>query len=73
MADQYDDIKAASCYYEDPGMWMEIPSSVITQEQVTSKEGITIENVGEVADASYLDKTWMPTCDWMDAILGPLA
>lgn len=73
MADQYDDIKAASCYYEDPGMWMEIPSSVITQEQVMSKEGINIENVGEVADASYLDKTWMPTCDWMDAILGPLA
>jgi simple sugar transport system substrate-binding protein len=73
MADQYDDIKAASCYYEDPGMWIEIPSSVITQEQVMSKEGINIENVGEVADASYLDKTWMPTCDWMDAILGPLA
>jgi simple sugar transport system substrate-binding protein len=73
MADQYDDIKAASCYYEDPGMWIEIPSSVITQEQVMSKEGINIENVGEVAGASYLDKTWMPTCDWMDAILGPLA
>ena len=73
MADQYDDIKAASCYYEDPGMWMEIPSVVVTQEQVMSKEGINIENLGEVADASYLDKSWMPTCDWMDAILGEIA
>ena len=73
MADQYDDIKAASCYYEDPGMWMEIPSVIVTQEQVMSKEGVNIENLGEVADASYLDKSWMPTCDWMDAILGEIA
>ena len=73
LADQYADIEAASCYYPEIGAWMEIPSVVVTQEQVMSKEGINIENLGEVADASYLDKTWMPTCDWMDAILGPLA
>lgn len=70
MADQYADIEAASCYYKDPGAWMEIPSTIVTQEQVTSKPGITIENLGEVADASYSDTSWMPTCDWMVALLG---
>ena len=59
LANQYEDIAAASCYYEDIGDWLEIPSSIITQEQVTSQDGITIENVGE-----------MPTCDWMVELLG---
>ena len=69
MAGQYDDIKAASCYYKNPGMWMEIPSTVITQEQVMSGQEITIGNLSEVADASYTDRSWMPSCDWMDAAL----
>ena len=42
LADQYEDIAAASCYYEEIGDWLEIPSSISTQEQVTSQEGITI-------------------------------
>lgn len=70
MADQYEDIEAASCYYDDPGAWMEIPSTIVTQEQVTSKPGITIENLDEVADESYKDVSWMPTCDWMVELLG---
>ena len=70
LADQYDDIAAASCYYADPGDWLEIPSSVITQEMVMSKEGITVENLGEVAPDSYNDVSWMPTCDWMVELLG---
>lgn len=70
LANQYEDIAAASCYYEDIGAWLEIPSSIITQEQVTSQDGITIENVGEVADESYSDTSWMPTCDWMVELLG---
>lgn len=70
MADQYDDIAAASCYYEDPGSWMEIPSVIVTQEMVMSKEGINIENLAEVAGEEYSDTSWMPTCDWMEAILG---
>ena len=64
MADQYEDIEAASCYYADPGAWMEIPSVIVTQEMVTSKEGINIENLAEV------DTSWMPTCDWMVSALG---
>ena len=70
LADQYEDIAASSCYYEDIGDWLEIPSSIITQEQVTSQDGITIENVGEVADEGYSDTSWMPTCDWMVELLG---
>ncbi len=70
LADQYDDIRAASCYYADPGDWLEIPSSIITQEMVTSKDGITIENLDEVAPESYKDTSWMPTCDWMKELLG---
>jgi simple sugar transport system substrate-binding protein len=70
LADQYDDIAAASCYYEEIGAWMEIPSTIVTQEQVRSKEGVTIENLHEVADPSYQDTSWMPTCDWMIEILG---
>ena len=70
LADQYDDIAAASCYYDDPGSWLEIPSSIITQEMVTSVDGITIENVDTVAEESYSDTSWMPTCDWMVELLG---
>ncbi|MCR4746356.1 MAG: substrate-binding domain-containing protein, partial [Lachnospiraceae bacterium] len=64
LADQYDDIRACSCYYDDPGDWLEIPSTIVTQEQVTSKDNITIENLEEVAAESYKDTSWMPTCDW---------
>ena len=70
LADQYEDIEAASCYYPEIGAWMEIPSTIVTQEQVTSQEGITIENLELVADESYSDTSWMPTCDWMVALLG---
>ena len=69
MAEQYDDIKAAQCYYEDPGMWMEIPSVVVTQEQVMSGQNITVKNLSEVADEAYTDSSFMPSCDWMDAAL----
>ncbi len=69
MAEQYDDIKAASCYYEDPGMWMEIPSVVVTQEQVMSGENITIKNLSDAADEAYTDRSFMPSCDWMDTAL----
>ena len=69
MAGQYDDIRAASCYYENPGMWMEIPSVVVTQEQVMSGQDITVENLSEVAADAYADRSFMPSCDWMDAAL----
>lgn len=72
LAGDYDAIANASCYYADPGAWMEIPSTVITQEMVMSKPGVNIENLDEVAPDSYKDRTWMPTTDWMDALLGPL-
>ena len=70
MAGDYDAIKAASCYYESPGMWMEIPSVIVRQNEVMSKEGVAIGNLGEVADAAYMDKSWMPSTPWLAAALG---
>lgn len=70
MADEYDAIAAASCYDAEIGDWMEIPSSIVTQEQVMSKDGINIENLDQVADENYTDVSWMPTCDWMTELLG---
>lgn len=63
-------LKLLPCYYADPGAWMEIPSVIVTQEMVTSKEGINIENLAEVAGEDYSDTSWMPTCDWMVSALG---
>ena len=70
MADQYDDIAAASCYYAEIGDWLEIPSTIVTQDEVTSQDGITIENLDLVAAESYSNVDWMPTCDWMVELLG---
>ena len=70
MAGQYGDIEAASCYYGNLGQWMEIPSVVVTQEQVMSGEDITIADLSRVADESYTDAGWMPTCGWMEDALG---
>ena len=69
MAGQYDNIKAASCYYKSPGMWMEIPSVVVTQEQVMSGQNITVKNLSDVAEDAYTDTRFMPSCDWMDSAL----
>ncbi|MSU06099.1 hypothetical protein FYJ80_04830 [Spirochaetales bacterium NM-380-WT-3C1] len=69
MAEQYEDIKKASSYYESPGMWMEIPSILVRQEEVMSKPNITLANLSDVATAAYTDSSYMPTCDWMDAAL----
>ena len=69
MAGQYDDIKAASSYYESPGMWMEIPSVVVTQEQIMSGRDITVKNLSDVADDAYTDDSFMPSCDWMESAI----
>ena len=70
IAGDYDSIKAASCYYESPGMWMEIPSVIVRQNEVMSKEGVSIDNLGDVVDAAYMDKSWMPSTPWLSAALG---
>ena len=41
-------------------------------EMVTSKDGINIENLAEVAGEEYSDTSWMPTCDWMVDLLWSL-
>ena len=70
LANQYEDLEKAPCYYPEIGQWMEIPSTIVTQAQVTSQPDITIENLDLVADPSYSDTSWMPTCDWMVELIG---
>ncbi len=74
MADEWDAIESCKIYADyaeaNNGLWMELPITIVTQEQVMSKDGVNIENLHEVADASYSDASWMPTCDWMAALLG---
>lgn len=52
----------------EPSAWLELPATVITQEMV-SADGISVSNLDTVAGASYTDRSWMPTADWMSAIL----
>lgn len=48
--------------------WLEIPSTVITQDMVKGGD-ITVLNLAEVADDTYTDRSWMPTSDWLEALL----
>lgn len=70
IANDYDAIKASTCYYENPGMWMEIPSMLVTQNDIVGKENITIKNLGDVVDGSYTDKSYMPSTTWLVKFLG---
>ena len=51
-------------------MWMEIPSVIVRQNEVMLKEGVSIDNLGDVVDAAYMDKSWMPSTPWLSAALG---
>ena len=49
--------------------WLELPTTVVTQDMV-AKGGINVTNLDTVAGASYTDRSWMPTADWMARLLG---
>ena len=49
--------------------WLELPTTVVTQDMV-SGGGINVTNLDTVAGASYTDRSWMPTADWMAELLG---
>ena len=49
--------------------WLELPTTVVTQDMV-SGGGINVTNLDTVAGDSYTDRSWMPTADWMAALLG---
>ena len=55
-----------------PGMYISDDRYEIIEKigTLADEENITIENLHEVADPSYQDTSWMPTCDWMIEILG---
>ena len=49
--------------------WLELPTTVVTQDMV-SGGGVNVTNLDTVAGASYTDRSWMPTADWMAELLG---
>lgn len=49
--------------------WLELPTTVVTQDMV-SGGGINVTNLDTVAGDSYTDRSWMPTTDWMEQLLG---
>lgn len=44
-------------------------TTVVTQDMV-SGGGINVMNLDTVAGEGYSDRSWMPTTDWMAALLG---
>ena len=48
---------------------LELPTTIVTQDMV-SEGGITVANLDTVAGAGYRDRSWMPTSEWLEAILG---
>ena len=34
-----------------------------------SEQNTTVKNLSDVADDAYTDRSFMPTCDWIDSAL----
>lgn len=49
--------------------WLELPTNVVSQDMV-SGGGINVTNLDTVAGEKYSDRSYMPTTDWMAALLG---
>ena len=49
--------------------WLELPANLVTQEMV-SEGDIDVTNLATVAGTSYSDRSWMPTTEWMEELLG---
>lgn len=66
LADEYENIiDPVSGKASD---WLEIPGSLVTQDMVSGDE-IDINNLADVADETYSDKSYMPSSEWMDELL----
>ena len=67
LAGDYDDI--VDPMTGETASWLELPTTVVTQDMV-SGGGVNVTNLDTVAGASYTDRSWMPTADWMAELLG---
>lgn len=66
LAGEYD--KIVDPMTGEAGSWLELPTNVVTQDMV-SVGGINVTNLDTVAGASYTDRSWMPSTDWMAELL----
>ena len=66
LADEYENIIDPSTGKASD--WLEIPGSLVTQDMV-SGGNIDINNLSDVADKTYSDKSWMPASEWIDELL----
>ena len=67
LADEYD--KIIDPMTGETSDWLELPAYLVTQEMV-SAGGIDVTNLDTVAGSQYSDRSWMPTTNWMAALLG---
>ncbi len=49
--------------------WLELPTNVVSQDMV-SGGSVNVTNLDIVAGPTYSDRSYMPTTDWMTALLG---
>lgn len=52
-----------------PSSWLTLPATLVTQEMLGG-ETVDVTDLATVAGPSYSDRSWMPTTDWMAALLG---
>lgn len=52
-----------------PSNWLTLPATLVTQEMLEGKT-VDMTNLATAAGPSYSDRSWMPTTDWMTALLG---
>ena len=67
LADEYDQILDPMT--GEVSDWIELPASLVTQEMVLTGN-VNVTDLETVAGISYSDRSWMPTTEWMDELLG---
>ena len=67
MANEYD--KIIDPMTKQASDWLELPTNVVSQDMV-SGGSVNVTNLDIVAGPTYSDRSYMPTTDWMTALLG---
>lgn len=66
LAGEYD--KITDPVTKTRSSYIEIPGIIVTQDMVAGKDA-NVQNLSEFAGEGYIDRSFMPTSEWMDALL----